>query len=56
MTLFVLVDLVGKSDGVVAGLVGCSLIESMVSISSNLMHNFKTSHLTFLSPHLMLLT
>ncbi|KAI5411951.1 proteasome regulatory particle subunit, variant 2 [Lathyrus oleraceus] len=40
VALFVLAALAGKSDGVVAGLVGCGLIKSIVSISSDLMHDF----------------
>ncbi|XP_027333501.1 metal-nicotianamine transporter YSL3 isoform X2 [Abrus precatorius] len=55
VALFVLAALAGKSDGVVAGLVGCGLIKSIVSISSDLMHDFKTGHLTFTSPRSMLL-
>ncbi|XLS49456.1 hypothetical protein HN51_010133 [Arachis hypogaea] len=45
-----------KTDGVVAGLVGCGLIKLIVSISSDLMHNFKTGHLTFTSSRSMLLS
>ncbi|KAL4326977.1 hypothetical protein AHAS_Ahas13G0054000 [Arachis hypogaea] len=45
-----------KTDGVVEGLVGCGLIKSIVSISSGLMHDFKTGHLTFTSPRSMLLS
>ncbi|KAJ6418899.1 hypothetical protein OIU84_002133 [Salix udensis] len=46
----------GKNNGVVAGLVGCGLIKSIVSISSDLMHDFKTGHLTLTSPRSMLLS
>ncbi|KAG5019244.1 hypothetical protein JHK87_015099 [Glycine soja] len=56
VALFVLSALAGKNDGVVAGLVGCGLIKSIVSISSDLMHDFKTGHLTFTSPRSMLLS
>ncbi|XP_028790728.1 metal-nicotianamine transporter YSL3 isoform X2 [Neltuma alba] len=56
VALFVLAALAGKENGVVAGLVGCGLIKSIVSISSDLMHDFKTGHLTFTSPRAMLLT
>lgn len=56
VALFVLAAMAGKSDGVVAGLVGCGLIKSIVSISSDLMHDLKTGHLTFTSPRSMLLS
>lgn len=56
VALFVLAALSGKENGVVAGLVGCGLIKSMVSISSDLMHDFKTGHLTFTSPRSMLVS
>jgi uncharacterized oligopeptide transporter (OPT) family protein len=50
VALFLLAALAGKNNGVVAGLVGCGLIKSIVSISSDLMHDFKTGHLTLTSP------
>lgn len=56
VALFVLAAMTGKDSGVVAGLVGCGVIKSMVSISSDLMHDFKTGHLTFTSPRSMLLS
>ncbi|KAI4307058.1 hypothetical protein L6164_030288 [Bauhinia variegata] len=56
VALFVLAALAGRNNGVVAGLVGCGLIKSIVSISSDLMHDFKTGHLTFTSPRSMLLS
>ncbi|KAL9240561.1 hypothetical protein vseg_014764 [Gypsophila vaccaria] len=56
VALFMLSALSGKDSGVVAGLVGCGLIKSIVSISSDLMHDFKTSHLTLTSPRSMLLS
>ncbi|XP_041009862.1 metal-nicotianamine transporter YSL3 [Juglans microcarpa x Juglans regia] len=56
VALFVLAALSGKNNGVVAGLVGCGLIKSIVSISSDLMHDFKTGHLTFTSPRSMLVS
>ncbi|KAL2921745.1 Metal-nicotianamine transporter YSL3 [Bienertia sinuspersici] len=56
VALFALAALAGKDTGVVAGLVGCGLIKSIVSISSDLMHDFKTGHLTFTSPRSMLLS
>ncbi|XP_042983477.1 metal-nicotianamine transporter YSL3-like isoform X1 [Carya illinoinensis] len=56
VSLFMLAAMSGKNNGVVAGLVGCGLIKSIVSISSDLMHDFKTGHLTFTSPRLMLVS
>ncbi|KAK3228396.1 hypothetical protein Dsin_000277 [Dipteronia sinensis] len=56
VALFVLSALSGKDNGVVAGLVGCGLIKSIVSISSDLMHDFKTGHLTLTSPRSMLVS
>ncbi|KAL8127747.1 metal-nicotianamine transporter YSL3-like [Apium graveolens] len=56
VALFILAALSGKENGVVAGLVGCGLIKSIVSISSDLMHDFKTGHLTLTSPRSMLLS
>lgn len=54
VALFVLAALGGETNGVVAGLVGCGVIKSLVSTSSDLMHDFKTGHLTFTSPRSML--
>ncbi|KAJ6748674.1 OLIGOPEPTIDE TRANSPORTER YGL114W-RELATED [Salix purpurea] len=56
VALFLLAALAGKNNGVVAGLVGCGLIKAIVSISSDLMHDFKTGHLTLTSPRSMLLS
>ncbi|XP_047312087.1 metal-nicotianamine transporter YSL3-like [Impatiens glandulifera] len=57
VALFVLAAIVGKeSGGVVAGLIGCGLIKSMVSISSDLMLDLKTAHLTLTSPRSMLIS
>ncbi|KAM0043364.1 putative oligopeptide transporter, OPT superfamily [Helianthus debilis subsp. tardiflorus] len=56
VALFVLSAMSGKHDGVIAGLVGCGLIKSIVSISSDLMHDFKTGHLTLTSPRSMLVS
>ncbi|GJZ88884.1 metal-nicotianamine transporter YSL3-like protein [Tanacetum coccineum] len=56
VALFVLSAMSGKHDGVIAGLVGCGLIKSIVSISSDLMHDFKTAHLTLTSPRSMLVS
>ncbi|VYS67791.1 unnamed protein product [Arabidopsis thaliana] len=52
--LFVMAALAGKNDGVVAGMVACGLIKSIVSVSADLMHDFKTGHLTQTSPRSML--
>ncbi|KAI5398901.1 Metal-nicotianamine transporter ysl3 [Lathyrus oleraceus] len=51
VALFVLAALAGKSDGVVAGLVGCGLIKSIVSISSDLMHDLMHDFIGFLDSH-----
>lgn len=56
VALFVLAALTGTENGVVAGLIGCGLIKSMVSISSDLMHDFKTGYLTLTSPRSMLIS
>ncbi|RAL46349.1 hypothetical protein DM860_015342 [Cuscuta australis] len=56
VALFTLAALSGKENGVVAGLIGCGLIKSIVSISSDLMHDFKTGHLTLTSPRSMLIS
>ncbi|KAI4340942.1 hypothetical protein MLD38_025729 [Melastoma candidum] len=56
VALFVLAAVSGKSSGVVAGLVGCGLIKSIVSISSDLMQDLKTGHQTLTSPRSMLLS
>ncbi|KAH0923346.1 hypothetical protein HID58_023364 [Brassica napus] len=52
--LFVMAALAGENDGVVAGMVACGLIKSIVSVSADLMHDFKTGHLTLTSPRSML--
>ncbi|KAK9063131.1 hypothetical protein SSX86_017001 [Deinandra increscens subsp. villosa] len=56
VALFVLSAISGKHDGVIAGLVGCGLIKSIVSVSSDLMHDLKTGHLTLTSPRSMLVS
>ncbi|PWA72769.1 oligopeptide transporter, OPT superfamily [Artemisia annua] len=53
VTLFVIASMSGKENGLVAGLIGCGLIKSIVSISSDLMHDLKTGHLTMTSPRSM---
>lgn len=56
VALFILASLAGKNSGVIAGLVGCGLIKSVVSISADLMHDFKTGQLTLTSPKSMLIS
>ncbi|KAL6633872.1 hypothetical protein ACP70R_026543 [Stipagrostis hirtigluma subsp. patula] len=52
--LFIFAAWAGRDDGVVAGLVGCGLVKQLVLISADLMHDFKTAHLTLTSPRSML--
>lgn len=54
--LFILSAWAGPNSGVVAGLVGCGLIKTIVSVSANLMHDFKTGHLTITSPKSMVIS
>jgi OPT family oligopeptide transporter len=56
VALFVLASLAGKEHGVVAGLVGCGLVKSLVSMSADLMQDFKTGHLTLTSPRSMIIS
>ncbi|RZC89125.1 hypothetical protein C5167_030822 [Papaver somniferum] len=56
VALFILAAISGKENGVVAGLVGCGLIKAIVSISSDLMHDFKSGHLTLTSPRSMVIS
>ncbi|GFP88777.1 metal-nicotianamine transporter ysl2 [Phtheirospermum japonicum] len=56
VALFVLAALSGKQDGVVAGLIGCGLVKSIALISSDMMQDFKTGHLTLTSPRSMLVS
>ncbi|KAL6005675.1 Metal-nicotianamine transporter ysl3 [Asimina triloba] len=56
VSLFILAAWAGKDSGVVAGLVGCGLIKSIVSISADLMQDFKSGHLTLTSPRSMLVS
>lgn len=56
VALFVLAALSGKQDGVVAGLAGCGLIKSVVSVACILMQDFKTAHYTLTSPRAMFLS
>ncbi|KAK3151739.1 hypothetical protein QOZ80_3AG0249880 [Eleusine coracana subsp. coracana] len=54
VALFIFAAWAGRDDGVVAGLVGCGLVKQLVLISADLMHDFKTAHLTLTSPRSML--
>lgn len=56
VALFVLAALTGKENGVVAGLAGCGLIKSVVSVACILMQDFKTAHYTLASPRAMFLS
>ncbi|KAK9145736.1 hypothetical protein Sjap_005639 [Stephania japonica] len=56
VALFALASIAGKENGVVAGLAGCGLIKSIASISSDLMHDLKTAHLTYTSPRSMIIS
>ncbi|GMY30630.1 metal-nicotianamine transporter YSL1 [Fagus crenata] len=56
IALFILAALSGKEDGLVAGLVGCGLIKSVVSVACTLMQDFKTAQLTLTSPKAMFLS
>ncbi|XP_022722020.1 metal-nicotianamine transporter YSL1-like isoform X1 [Durio zibethinus] len=56
VALFVLAALTGKENGVVAGLAGCGLVKSVVSLACILMQDFKTAHYTLTSPRAMFLS
>nr|XP_017216792.1 PREDICTED: metal-nicotianamine transporter YSL1-like [Daucus carota subsp. sativus] len=56
VALFLLAALVGKEHGVVAGLAGCGLIKSVVSVDCIVMQDLKTGHLKLTSPRAMLLS
>ncbi|ONK79909.1 uncharacterized protein A4U43_C01F11710 [Asparagus officinalis] len=56
IALFIISAWAGKDSGIVAGMVGCGVIKSVVSISADLMHDFKTAHLTLTSPRSMLIS
>ncbi|XP_044477068.1 metal-nicotianamine transporter YSL1-like [Mangifera indica] len=56
VALFVLAALSGREDGMVAGLVGCGIIKSVVSVACILMQDFKTAHYTQTSPRAMFLS
>ena len=54
--LFMMAAMAGKEDGVVAGMAGCGLVKSVVSVSCILMHDLKTGQLTLTSPRTMLVS
>ncbi|KAG9129985.1 hypothetical protein Leryth_007101 [Lithospermum erythrorhizon] len=54
--IFLFAGVAGTNDGIVAGLIGCGLIKAIVSISADLMQDFKTGHLTLTSPRAMLVS
>ncbi|CAO2039896.1 unnamed protein product [Urochloa humidicola] len=54
VALFIFAAWGGKDNGVVAGLVGCGIVKQLVQVSAELMHDFKTGHLTLTSPRSML--
>ncbi|XAR70120.1 hypothetical protein NMG60_11026882 [Bertholletia excelsa] len=54
--LFALAALAGKEHGVVAGLVACGLVKSVVCVSCVLMQDMKTGHLTLTSPRAMMVS
>jgi OPT family oligopeptide transporter len=54
IALFIFAAWSGKDDGVVAGLVGGTLVKQLVMASADLMHDFKTGHLTLTSPRSLL--
>ncbi|KAI3933615.1 hypothetical protein MKW92_014540 [Papaver armeniacum] len=56
VALFVLAAISGRENGVVAGLVGAGLIKAIVSISSDLMQDLKTGHLTHTSTRSMVIS
>ncbi|BAT89099.1 hypothetical protein LR48_Vigan09g057600 [Vigna angularis] len=53
VALFVVAAMSGRENGVVAGLVGCGLVKSVVSVACTLMQDFKTAYYTRSSPKAM---
>ncbi|KGN49985.1 metal-nicotianamine transporter YSL1 [Cucumis sativus] len=53
IALFILAAISPKHDALIAGLAGCGLITSVVSVGCTLMQDFKTAHLTSTSPRAM---
>ncbi|KAK4748703.1 hypothetical protein SAY87_015289 [Trapa incisa] len=56
VALFILAAMSGKENGLMAGLAGCGLIKSVVSVACILMQDFKTAHCTLTSPRAMFLS
>ncbi|ONK58855.1 uncharacterized protein A4U43_C08F430 [Asparagus officinalis] len=56
VALFIIAAWAGKDSGVVAGLVVCGLVKSVVYIGADLMHDFKTAHLTLTSSRAMIIS
>jgi OPT family oligopeptide transporter len=54
IALFIFAAWGGKDNGVIAGLVGCGIVKQLMQVSAELMHDFKTAHLTLTSPRSML--
>uniref|UniRef100_A0A453SPU5 Uncharacterized protein n=1 Tax=Aegilops tauschii subsp. strangulata TaxID=200361 RepID=A0A453SPU5_AEGTS len=54
IALFIFAAWAGKKNGVIAGLVGGTLVKQLVLMSAELMHDLKTSYLTSTSPRSML--
>ncbi|CAM8902500.1 unnamed protein product [Rhodiola kirilowii] len=53
VALFTIAALSGKENGVVAGMIACGIMKSMVSVACILMQDFKTAHFTYTSPRSM---
>ncbi|XP_038906926.1 metal-nicotianamine transporter YSL1-like [Benincasa hispida] len=53
IALFILAAISPKHEALIAGLAGCGLITSVVSVGCTLMQDFKTAHLTSTSPRAM---
>ncbi|CAN6232674.1 unnamed protein product [Urochloa humidicola] len=55
IALFIFAAWAGKDNGVIAGLAGGTLVKQLVLASADLMHDFKTGHLTMTSPRSLLM-
>ncbi|CAL5056848.1 unnamed protein product [Urochloa decumbens] len=54
IALFIFAAWAGKDNGVIAGLAGGTLVKQLVLASADLMHDFKTGHMTMTSPRSLL--